>query len=101
MGAFVVQCRGLGYSWLAHLCMSQSAMSGLYIFGFLFSIFQVSLYLFRGLPLRLWKPQDDDITLVKDWLLGYELAKAENQLARLILSKMNWGYNEQVFETFG
>ncbi|XP_071788389.1 ectopic P granules protein 5 homolog isoform X2 [Asterias amurensis] len=55
----------------------------------------VSLYLFRGLPLHLWQPLERDIIMVKEWLLEYDLAKPENQLARLVLSKMNWGYNEQ------
>ncbi|XP_022106571.1 ectopic P granules protein 5 homolog isoform X2 [Acanthaster planci] len=55
----------------------------------------MALYLFRGLPFYLWHPSNDDITIMKEWLLGYEASKTENQLARLVLSKMNWGYNEQ------
>lgn len=56
----------------------------------------MALYLFRALPLELWEPSPDDITCVSHWLLFTPVASVENQLARIVLSKLNWGEN-----TFG
>ncbi|XP_047502036.1 ectopic P granules protein 5 homolog [Penaeus chinensis] len=60
------------------------------------SVGNMALYLFRALPLELWEPSPDDITCVSHWLLFTPVASVENQLARIVLSKLNWGEN-----TFG
>ncbi|KAG7164519.1 Ectopic P granules protein 5-like 5, partial [Homarus americanus] len=54
----------------------------------------MALYLFRALPLELWEPGNDDVTCVSLWLLFMPAASVENQLARIIFSKLNWGENE-------
>ncbi|XP_042206238.1 ectopic P granules protein 5 homolog, partial [Homarus americanus] len=54
----------------------------------------MALYLFRALPLELWEPGNDDVTCVSHWLLFMPAASVENQLARIIFSKLNWGENE-------
>lgn len=54
----------------------------------------MALYLFRALPLELWEPNNDDVTCVSHWLLFMPASSVENQLARIILSKLNWGENE-------
>ncbi|KAK7871957.1 hypothetical protein R5R35_004755 [Gryllus longicercus] len=56
---------------------------------------KLSLYLFKDLPLRLWNPSDKDLNTIANWLLNCPLASTENNLARLILSNLNWGCSEQ------
>ncbi|OXB77175.1 UNVERIFIED_CONTAM: hypothetical protein H355_014746 [Colinus virginianus] len=58
-------------------------------------IYEVSLYLFKELPLYLWKPSSSEITLIRDWLLNYSLTTVENKLACIILEGLNWGLGEQ------
>ncbi|NXJ06901.1 EPG5 protein, partial [Odontophorus gujanensis] len=55
----------------------------------------VSLYLFKELPLYLWKPSSSEIALIRDWLLNYSLTTVENKLACIILEGLNWGLGEQ------
>lgn len=55
----------------------------------------VSLYLFKELPLYLWKPSSSEIALIRDWLLNYSLTTVENKLACIILEGLNWGFSEQ------
>ncbi|NWH56831.1 EPG5 protein, partial [Geococcyx californianus] len=54
----------------------------------------VSLYLFKELPLYLWKPSSSEIALIRDWLLNYSLTTVENKLACVILEGLNWGFGE-------
>ncbi|NXI45119.1 EPG5 protein, partial [Galbula dea] len=54
----------------------------------------VSLYLFKELPLYLWKPSSSEIAVMRDWLLNYSLATVENKLACVILEGLNWGFGE-------
>ncbi|XP_074851932.1 ectopic P granules protein 5 homolog isoform X3 [Carettochelys insculpta] len=56
----------------------------------------VSLYLFKELPLYLWKPSSLEIALIRDWLLNYNLNTVENKLACVILEGLNWGFGEHV-----
>jgi len=57
---------------------------------------QVSHFLFRGLPLHQWRPTDDDIEILRRWLIGTELKSVENHLARLIIDRMNWDVDVSV-----
>ncbi|PNF33683.1 hypothetical protein B7P43_G12333, partial [Cryptotermes secundus] len=52
---------------------------------------KLSLYLFKELPLHLWKPTEQDLCIVSHWLLECPPSSIENQLARQILSQLNWG----------
>lgn len=54
------------------------------------------MYLFKELPLYLWKPSSSEIALIRDWLLNYSLTTVENKLACIILEGLNWGFGEQV-----
>lgn len=54
-----------------------------------------SLFLFKQLPLKEWKPKDDDVNILIEWLLSDSLESNENQLARLIISNMNWGIDQK------
>ncbi|XP_064630038.1 ectopic P granules protein 5 homolog isoform X2 [Lineus longissimus] len=56
---------------------------------------QVCLYLFKELPLYLWQPAEADLVILRTWLLDRDLASPENQLARLIMTNMNWGYTDE------
>ncbi|XP_063151942.1 ectopic P granules protein 5 homolog [Candoia aspera] len=55
----------------------------------------VTLYLFKELPMLLWKPSASEIALLRDWLLNYNLTEVENKLACVVLEEMNWGPREQ------
>lgn len=57
---------------------------------------KVSLYLFKELPLYLWKPSSSEIALIREWLLNYSLTTVENKLACIILEGLNWGFGEHV-----
>ncbi|XP_030323198.1 ectopic P granules protein 5 homolog isoform X2 [Calypte anna] len=54
----------------------------------------VSLYLFKELPMYLWKPSSSEIAVIRDWLLNYSLTTVENKLACVILEGLNWGVGE-------
>lgn len=56
----------------------------------------VSLYLFKELPLYLWRPSASEIAVIRDWLLNYNLTSVKNKLACVILEGLNWGFGEQV-----
>ncbi|XP_060029795.1 ectopic P granules protein 5 homolog isoform X2 [Erinaceus europaeus] len=55
----------------------------------------VSLYLFKDLPLHLWRPSASEIAVIRDWLLNYSLTTVKNKLACVILEGLNWGLGEQ------
>ncbi|XP_021070001.1 ectopic P granules protein 5 homolog [Mus pahari] len=55
----------------------------------------VSLYLFKELPLYLWRPSAPEIAVIRDWLLNYNLTAVKNKLACVILEGLNWGFTEQ------
>ncbi|XP_077792636.1 ectopic P granules protein 5 homolog isoform X1 [Podarcis muralis] len=55
----------------------------------------VSLYLFKELPMHLWKPSSSEVALIRDWLLNHSLTEVENKLACIILEGLNWGLGEQ------
>ncbi|KAL8204232.1 UNVERIFIED_CONTAM: Ectopic P granules protein 5, partial [Gekko kuhli] len=54
----------------------------------------VSLYLFKELPMHLWKPSASEVALIHSWLLDYNLTAVENKLACVILEGLNWGADE-------
>nr|XP_008101897.1 PREDICTED: LOW QUALITY PROTEIN: ectopic P granules protein 5 homolog [Anolis carolinensis] len=54
----------------------------------------VTLYLFKELPMHLWKPSAPEIALIRNWLLNHNLTEVENKLACIILEGLNWGPNE-------
>ncbi|KAM6219553.1 ectopic P granules protein 5 homolog [Rhynchocyon petersi] len=55
----------------------------------------VSLYLFKELPLHLWRPSTSEIAVIRDWLLNHNLTSVKNKLACVILEGLNWGFGEQ------
>ncbi|KAM7126607.1 ectopic P granules protein 5 homolog isoform 3-T3 [Molossus nigricans] len=59
------------------------------------TIDQVSLYLFKELPLYLWRPSASEIAVIRDWLLNCDLTMVKNKLACVILEGLNWGFGEQ------
>lgn len=54
------------------------------------------MYLFKELPLYLWRPSASEIAVIRDWLLNYNLTMVKNKLACVILEGLNWGFGEQV-----
>nr|XP_056705058.1 ectopic P granules protein 5 homolog [Euleptes europaea] len=54
----------------------------------------VSLYLFKELPMHLWKPSASEVALIRSWLLDYNLTAVESKLACIILEGLNWGPGE-------
>ncbi|XP_078252336.1 ectopic P granules protein 5 homolog isoform X1 [Rhinoraja longicauda] len=55
----------------------------------------VSLYLFKELPLHLWKITSAEMSVIRGWLLNHNLSAAENKLACIILEGLNWGLDEE------
>ncbi|OAD55806.1 Ectopic P granules protein 5 like protein, partial [Eufriesea mexicana] len=58
------------------------------------SVGKLSLYLFTDLKLHKWIPDEKDIVILSTWLHQYPLTSTENHLARLILTHLNWGFDE-------
>uniref|UniRef100_A0A4W3HVB5 Ectopic P-granules autophagy protein 5 homolog (C. elegans) n=1 Tax=Callorhinchus milii TaxID=7868 RepID=A0A4W3HVB5_CALMI len=56
----------------------------------------VSLYLFKELPLHIWRSNSAEMGVIREWLLNYNLSTVENKLACIILEGLNWGLDEQV-----
>lgn len=56
----------------------------------------MALYLCKELPLSLWKPQREEISVIGAWLLQNPLSAVENRLACVILEGLNWGYTQVV-----
>ena len=54
-------------------------------------LIQNCLMVFKKLPLHMWTPSQDDMEIIRDWLISFPLSSSENLLAMLILSNMNWG----------
>uniref|UniRef100_A0A8C6PTP5 Ectopic P-granules autophagy protein 5 homolog (C. elegans) n=1 Tax=Nothobranchius furzeri TaxID=105023 RepID=A0A8C6PTP5_NOTFU len=54
----------------------------------------MALYLCKELPLSLWQPRPEEISVIGAWLLQNPLSAVENQLACVILEGLNWGYNQ-------
>lgn len=80
------------------MCYSDT---GLFLKFFIFNYYnflfnKVSLYLFKELPLYLWRPSASEIAVIRDWLLNYNLTMVKNKLACIILEGLNWGFDEQV-----
>ncbi|XP_034176460.2 ectopic P-granules autophagy protein 5 isoform X1 [Osmia lignaria lignaria] len=55
---------------------------------------KLSLYLFTELKIDKWVPQEEDIKILSVWLHQHPLTSTENQLARVILTHLNWGFDE-------
>lgn len=61
---------------------------------------KISIYLFCELPVYLWEPSAVDVDTIVLWLMEYAPSSAENRLARIILTSMNWDFNEQADDLF-
>ncbi|ELT99412.1 hypothetical protein CAPTEDRAFT_188527 [Capitella teleta] len=63
-------------------------------------IFEVSIYLFKELPVHLWTPREGDLAIIREWLLDQPQSSPHNQLGRLVLEKLNWSYKHKTQELF-
>ncbi|XP_033214682.1 ectopic P granules protein 5 homolog isoform X2 [Belonocnema kinseyi] len=54
---------------------------------------KLSLYLFTELRIEKWIPQSEDMNVLSVWLHQYPLSSTESHLARLVLSHLNWGFD--------
>ncbi|XP_065371725.1 ectopic P granules protein 5 homolog isoform X2 [Calliphora vicina] len=50
-------------------------------------------YLFKSLPLENWKPDMESFETLSNWLLHFDFKTAENMLARIIISHLNWSFD--------
>ncbi|KAG8195033.1 hypothetical protein JTE90_029615 [Oedothorax gibbosus] len=57
-------------------------------------VLNFTLPMYENLSLTQWMPTKEDITILTDWLLTTELSSPKNYLARILLTKMNWGFSE-------
>ncbi|XP_059219883.1 ectopic P granules protein 5 homolog isoform X1 [Stomoxys calcitrans] len=51
------------------------------------------VYLFKSLPLENWKPSMESFEVLSNWLLHFDFRSAENMLARIIISHLNWSFD--------
>lgn len=40
----------------------------------------------------MWSPNEDEVGVIRGWLLDYSLSAVENKLACIILEGLNWGF---------
>lgn len=52
------------------------------------------MYLFKTLPLSIWKPTRDDLSFLEHLILNYPITSTENSLSRHILAKLFSGGTE-------
>lgn len=50
-------------------------------------------YLFKSLPLDMWKPSLECFEYLSNWLLHFDYKTGENMLARLVISNLNWSFD--------
>jgi len=53
----------------------------------------MSLFLIKDLALSFWKPTEDDLTLLSNWLLEYAPSTVENVTGRFIIRSLNWDFD--------
>ena len=53
-----------------------------------------AIYLYKSLPLENWKTDIESFEILSTWLLNYNYEHSENVLARVIISHLNWGFDE-------
>ena len=58
--------------------------------------FQACVYLFTGLSVHLWHPTYKNMDCIRSWLLKADLSSPEHQLARYVVSNLNWGHVGEV-----
>lgn len=51
------------------------------------------LYLVKDLPLNVWKPTETDLNILEDWLVRTSVTSIKHNLARYIISHLNWGFD--------
>lgn len=84
---------GSYYSYII-CCLLASKCTPKWRHHFYFS--QACVYLFSGLSVHLWHPTYRNMDCIKSWLLKADLSSPENQLARYIISNLNWGQMGEV-----
>lgn len=52
-----------------------------------------ALYLYEELPLSIWVLQDEDIKIISTLLLNNAITTDESRLARMIISRLNWDFD--------
>lgn len=52
------------------------------------------MYLFTELSINQWIPKDEDFNILSNWLHNLPLSHTESHLARLIISHLNWGFDD-------
>ncbi|XP_011503160.1 PREDICTED: ectopic P granules protein 5 homolog [Ceratosolen solmsi marchali] len=57
------------------------------------SVGKLSLYLFMELNISCWIPNDADFKILSNWLDQYDLSSTESHLSRLIISHLNYGFD--------
>lgn len=55
----------------------------------------LSLYLYEELPLSIWRPTKEDMEIISWWLLKNPITSNESKLARMIISRLNWGFADE------
>ncbi|XP_055633796.1 ectopic P granules protein 5 homolog isoform X2 [Toxorhynchites rutilus septentrionalis] len=60
---------------------------------------QSAMYIFKSLPLAMWRPQWDDFELLANWLLNFGFDSIQSSTARVILIHLNYNFdqNQELF----
>ncbi|XP_069141683.1 ectopic P granules protein 5 homolog isoform X3 [Argopecten irradians] len=64
------------------------------------NIGMMAVYLFKELPFHMWLPRENDFDVIRQWLLNTDLTDPGNQVARLVLNKINWGVEPETNRLF-
>ncbi|XP_035218125.1 ectopic P granules protein 5 homolog [Stegodyphus dumicola] len=55
----------------------------------------LTIDLVRGISLVNWRPESKDISILSSWLLSDDFSDRKSYIARITLTKMNWGFNSE------
>lgn len=64
------------------------------------SVDKYGTYLFKSLPLEVWRPSIDIFEICAKWLLQFGFETRESAMARTIFSRLNWNFDKATGELF-
>lgn len=51
-------------------------------------------YLYKFLPIEEWQPSLECYDVLTDWIIHYDFVSKESRLARLIIGRLNWNFED-------
>lgn len=91
-------CSKMGRELLSAVVMRHPFMLSLLtqrIYEYMDQLGQMGLYLYKGLSMETWLPSEQDLSIIRQWLLNSALGTPPHLMAQTVLSNINWGSNSR------